>query len=80
VKVRRRESERCSSWPASIVPGPSVVSVAEEELRARIRGAEVAEWLLDPRVDLLPQVRIERSGAAFEATVALGGRELQGPT
>ena len=48
----------------------AIVSITPSELRARVRGVE-ADWLLYPPPNLLPDVRIERRGDGFEATVML---------
>jgi rhodanese-related sulfurtransferase/SHS2 domain-containing protein len=49
-----------------------IESLSDHELHARLRGAEVAAWWMEPR-PLPPEVRIERRDGGFAAMITLVG-------
>jgi hypothetical protein len=49
----------------------TIDALAEGELRAHVRGAEVEEWRLLPRGHTLPELDFELRPEGLEATVTL---------
>jgi SHS2 domain-containing protein len=49
----------------------AIEQLTERELRARARGAEVAEWRLEPRADLLPELTMERGQQGIDLVMTL---------
>jgi rhodanese-related sulfurtransferase/SHS2 domain-containing protein len=49
----------------------AIDTVSDHELRARVRGADVAEWRLHPRAEALSVAPIERQPGSYETVLTL---------